>query len=308
MRITQANSFDRSLANLQRRQEQLSEAQDKLTSGKRVQRASDDPLDAVRAERARAADRRAAMQERALDASRHAMQVSESTLGQAAELLQQVRERLVAAGNGAYSDDERSALGRAIRDLRDDLLALANRSDGAGRFVFGGQGADEAPFVDAPGGVAYQGTGGLQFGAAGEPAPLAIDGRVAWLQAPDPANPGATLSLFDTLDRAVAELLTPGRSSAQVAQTVSEALGGVDASATHLGRWRAHAGESLRRIDSIGERLAQRRLDAQSERSDAEDLDLVQAISEFQSRQSGYDAALKTYSTVQRLSLFEYLR
>ena len=35
---------------------------------------------------------------------------------------------------------------------------------------------------------------------------------------------------------------------------------------------------------------------------------MVQAISDFQNRQSGYDAALKTYSIVQRMSLFDYLR
>ena len=34
---------------------------------------------------------------------------------------------------------------------------------------------------------------------------------------------------------------------------------------------------------------------------------MVKAISDFQNQQTGYDAALKTYSTVQRLSLFEYL-
>jgi flagellar hook-associated protein 3 FlgL len=33
----------------------------------------------------------------------------------------------------------------------------------------------------------------------------------------------------------------------------------------------------------------------------------VEAISRFQSQQSGYDAALKSYSIVQRLSLFQYI-
>ena len=32
-----------------------------------------------------------------------------------------------------------------------------------------------------------------------------------------------------------------------------------------------------------------------------------QAISDFQNQQTGYDAALKTYSMVQRMSLFQYL-
>ena len=34
---------------------------------------------------------------------------------------------------------------------------------------------------------------------------------------------------------------------------------------------------------------------------------MVHAISDFQAKQSGYDAALKSYAMVQRLSLFQYL-
>lgn len=34
---------------------------------------------------------------------------------------------------------------------------------------------------------------------------------------------------------------------------------------------------------------------------------MVKAISEFQNQQSGYDAALKSYASVQRMSLFQYL-
>jgi flagellar hook-associated protein 3 FlgL len=34
---------------------------------------------------------------------------------------------------------------------------------------------------------------------------------------------------------------------------------------------------------------------------------MVEAISAFQNRQSGYEAALRAYASVQRLSLFTYL-
>jgi flagellar hook-associated protein 3 FlgL len=308
MRVTLANSFDRSIATLQRRQQQLTDAQEQLTSGKRVRRASDDPADAARAERALAAQSRAEAQLRALDASRNAVQLTESTLGQAGELLQQVREQLVAAGNGSYTDRDRATLAESIRGLRDDLLSLANRSDGAGRFLFGGQGADRPPLVDGPGGVTYEAASGQTLAAAGEATPLTHDGQAVWLRAPDPSAAGATLSVFEVLDQAVGDLLTPGRTAEQVAQTVRDGIGRVDALAENLGRWRARAGATLNRIDAIGERLAQGKLDAQTDRSAAEDLDMVQAISEFQQRQSSYDAALKTYSIVQRMSLFDYLR
>ena len=52
MRISTAYAFESSMAQLQRRQAQLSDAQVQLTSGKRVRLASDDPAAARRAESA----------------------------------------------------------------------------------------------------------------------------------------------------------------------------------------------------------------------------------------------------------------
>ena len=40
----------------------------------------------------------------------------------------------------------------------------------------------------------------------------------------------------------------------------------------------------------------------------AEDLDMVQALSDFKAKQTGYEAALSSYSLVQGMSLFDYLR
>jgi len=71
---------------------------------------------------------------------------------------------------------------------------------------------------------------------------------------------------------------------------------------------RSTAGETLNRIDSISNRLDSTKLAAQTERSNAEDLDMVAAISDFQSKQGGFDAALKAYASVQRLSLFDFIR
>jgi flagellar hook-associated protein 3 FlgL len=309
MRIASANAYETSISNLQTRQAALTDLQERLTSGKRVLRPSDDPAAAAAAERALAAQQRSDSQLRALDASRNAMALSETALGNAGELVAQARELLVSAGNGSYSDFERRTIADSIRGLRNDLLAVANRQDGAGRYLFGGQGSNTPPLVDTPGGVTYVGIEGqLQAGADGNATPLSIDGRSAWLQAEDPANPGTTVSLFDAMDRVIDELGTPGRSSSDIAATVSRGLSEFDIASEQLASWRSRAGETLNRLDGLEMRVQQAKLDAQTERSEAEDLDLLEAISDFQNRQSGYDAALKTYSIVQQMSLFEYLR
>ena len=308
MRITTSFAYDTAVSNLQKRQQGLSSSQEQLTSGLRVLKASDDPAAAARAERARAASARADGEQRALDASRNAMQMTEGTLGNAGELVQQARELLLSAGNATQTDAERNIIGEALRGLRNDLFALSNRGDGSGRYLFGGQGSDVPPLQDTPTGVVYVGTGGTQSVASGESTPLAIDGQAAWLGTPDPANATATISVFSALDKMITALQTPGQTSAQVAQTISTGLTELDATAGTLSAWRSRAGEALNRIDAISGRLSGEKLDAERERSAAEDLDLVTAISDFQNRQTGYDAALKSYSIVQRLSLFDYIR
>ena len=115
------------------------------------------------------------------------------------------------------------------------------------------------------------------------------------------------LSIFDVLDRASAALATTGRSNSQIAQANGQALRDIDASAGALQSARGVAGQVLARIEGETARLADLELNGRTERSLAEDLDLVAAVSDFQNRQTSYDAALKSYAMVQRLSLFDHL-
>lgn len=308
MRVSNLNVFDTSVGMLQKRQQALQQQQEQLVSGKRVQRPSDDPAAAARAERALAAIQRADASQRALNASRQSMTLAESALGNAGEMLQQARELVIGAGNGGYTDSDRRTIAESLRGLRNDLLAVANRSDGNGRYLFGGQGSDLQPFVDGPGGVFYRGSAGEQQGFAGEPTPLALDGQAVFLASADPGDPTQTLSVFTALDRIIDGLLTPGQTPQQVADIVSRGIGDIDATGATLAQWRARTGEALNRIDGMSSRVSQAKLDGQRERSEAEDLDLIEAISSFQNQQTGYDAALKVFSTVQRLSLFDYLK
>ena len=65
---------------------------------------------------------------------------------------------------------------RSIRGLREQLLAIANRGDGAGGYLFGGQGSAQPPFVDGAGGVRFRGAGGQTEVPAGELLPMTLDG------------------------------------------------------------------------------------------------------------------------------------
>ncbi|MGZ5240822.1 MAG: flagellar hook-associated protein FlgL [Caldimonas sp.] len=396
MRISTANAFDAGIDSLTRRQSELSDLQDQMTSGKRVAKASDDPAAAARAERALASISRTEASQRAVDASKVVMTQTESALGTAGDLMQSARELMVSGGNATYGDSDRAALAAQLKSIRDQLFTVANANDGAGTYLFGGQGATQKPFVDAPGGVQYAATGGQSLTGSGTDLPLTSDGQASWLSArtgngvfvtsasPGVANatidsgivadpsaltganyalnfsvsgglttyaitqnglptavtaapyvsgqaitvggmtvtvsgaPAAgdqfqivpstpTLSVFATLDQAIAGLQTAGRTTSQIAQATSENLRNVDSVMGNLQTARAAAGAVLNRIDSVSGQLNTQKLASTSERSNAEDVDMVHAISDFQNKQSGYDAALKSYAMVQRLSLFQYV-
>jgi flagellar hook-associated protein 3 FlgL len=140
---------------------------------------------------------------------------------------------------------------------------------------------------------------GLAVSVSGSPA----DGDSFEL-APSSSN----LSVFDALDRVVSELKTPLRTGAQVTQTVQNGLRDLDSLSDHLASARSMTGEVLNRIDGVKGRLDDLKLFGETTRSSAEDLDMVQAISEFQNQQTGYQASLQTYSSIQRMSLFDYIK
>ena len=398
MRVSTAFRYESTVDNLQRRQRDMSEAQLQMTNGKRINRPSDDPTGAARAERAFISQQRIVSDQRAVDASRNAMVLAESALGQAGDLMQAARETVVASGNGSYSPGERAAQAARLQQYRDQLLALANQGNGAGGFLFGGQGASAIPFLDTASGVQAAATGGASQLSGSEQMPVTVDGQAIWLGVASgngvfvtgaaPANSGSAfvdagsvtnpaaltgasyqitfagsaagssysvlrdgqataqagvpyvsggvltvdgmslhikgvpaagdrftvepsapeLDTFAALDRAITVLKDPQANAGHVSQAVNNGLRDIDAVMGRLQAARAEAGSALNRLDSIDNRNQDRALWAKSVQSDAEDLDMVQAVSDFQNKQTSYQAALQSYASVQRLSLFDYIK
>lgn len=183
MRLGTANTYDNSLQNLYKRQADLANQQEKLTSGKNVNRASDDPTAAATAERALTRISRVATEQRALTVQRNAITSAEATLGDATRLIQEMRDLVVSAGNGSYNAGDRTIIAEQLRGLRDQLFSLANRTDTNGVPLFGGLGSASTPFTDTPTGVVFNGTPG-QHASTEVALPSTMDGQAIWMTIP----------------------------------------------------------------------------------------------------------------------------
>lgn len=146
-RLGSAYLYDNALRNIGARQTSLSNLQENLSSGKRVVRASDDPVAAAQAERALTRIERIKTDQRALDAQRNAMALAESTLGEANSLIQDARALIVQAGDASLTPSDRRTLASQLAGLREQLVAVANRKDTNGVPVLSALGSASNPFA-----------------------------------------------------------------------------------------------------------------------------------------------------------------
>ena len=147
---------------------------------------------------------------------------------------------------------------------------------------------------DKPLTIAMTDVPGLSFTITGNPA----NGDTITLQ-PSP-------SIFSTLDSAIRDIRDAPNSNAAI-QAVGQALANMDIGMERLHNMRGYAGELLNRADRITGDQEKRSIQLEGDRSRAEDLDMIKGISDFQNQQVGYEAALKSYAQVQKLSLFNFI-
>ncbi len=197
MRISTANSYDNTVSLLARRQAELAAQQEKIATGKRVQKPSDDPVAATLAETAQNRLSRTQADLRSLETARTSLQQAESGLAESGEIIQKVRDLLVSAGNSTFGPSEREDIARQLEGLREQMIGVANLKDNSGRTLFGGLGGSATPFVDLYGpsgnGVQFNGQRG-QAAAGNTSLPQALDGNAIWMRVPE-GNGSFSLSL-----------------------------------------------------------------------------------------------------------------
>lgn len=406
MRVATAHSYDTTISQLNKRQAELAEQKERVSSGKRVMRASDDPVSAALSEAVQNRLSRVQTDRRALESSRTSIQQAESALGEAGDLIQKVRDLILAGGNAGYGPTERAALADEIQGLREQLFATVNRQDSTGQSLFGGLGGSPRPFVQEFGSgsneVRFDGQRG-QKAAGDNQLPNAMDGEAIWMRIPagngtfsidlpssntgslrsdtgQVTNPSALTGhdyridfsgtagamqysvtdvttgtpvagqtgvpygtgsqiefdgmsfevsgepragdqmeitpstaptdMFKVMQDAVDTLRLDTGSSGDAAtrtHNLGRALAELDAGHERVLLARAQAGEWLNRADSVDNLLGDREVAHTAEQSQLEDIDLVQAHSQAKTMELGMQAALQSYASVQKMSLFQYL-
>jgi flagellar hook-associated protein 3 FlgL len=160
LRISTNAIFAASTSKLNTLQAQMAKTQMQLSSNRRVLTAADDPIASARALEVTQSQSMNTQYATNRSNAKTSLSLVDNALEDAVNLLQDVQERTVQAGNGTLSDAERGMLATEIESRLSDLLGVANRADGTGAYLFSGFQTTTMPFTQTSTGATYQGDQG----------------------------------------------------------------------------------------------------------------------------------------------------
>jgi flagellar hook-associated protein 3 FlgL len=169
MRISTSSMFAASTNQLSTLQSQLARTQQQLSTNRRMLTAADDPIASARALEVTQSQSMNAQFATNRQNARSALSQEEVGLTGVQQLIQDVQVIGVAAGGGTNSASDRATYANELQGRLDELVSLANSSDGNGGYLFSGYKSTTLPFVQTNKGVEYQGDQGqvqLQVGSS----------------------------------------------------------------------------------------------------------------------------------------------
>ncbi len=161
IRISTQQIFSGGVNRLQELNSNLNSTQQQISTGKRVNNPSDDPVAAARILKLDQELSRVETYQRNVDLAENRLKQEESALASSLDIMQRVRELTVQAGNGALSAEDRRSISSELKERLGQLADVANTRDASGEYIFSGfQGSRQAFVQDASGSWQYQGDEG----------------------------------------------------------------------------------------------------------------------------------------------------
>jgi flagellar hook-associated protein 3 FlgL len=263
----------------------IERGQTEISTGKRIQSASDDPVGAARiSEIARGQSAEVAWKAN-LDLAYALASRADTTLAAVQAGVARAHELMLAGANGTMSAENRATVALELRSIAADLVTLKDTRDARGNPLF--------PQTDV-----------LQIPVGHGVSLAAVDTRVAIFESvPTTSGPTDLAAIVSAAADALVEPDPALRNAAIVASKDALAL-----SSKHVGSVRGQQGSRGNRIDNVVERLASSGLQLAEERTAIESADITAVVARLQARQLTLEAAQAVFARVNQNTLFDVLR
>ncbi|NJA08383.1 flagellar hook-associated protein 3 [Methylococcaceae bacterium WWC4] len=281
-------------------QSKLSDTQLKLSSGKKYLSPSENAPAAVSLINLEQNIKENQQFQTNIGAARQRLELQESSLENATNVLQRIRELAVQGMNDSNTVTNRQEIAAEIDQLNKQLLGIANTKNANGEYLFAGYKSDTIPYLDTPT-FAYQGDANqrsiaigpnrtITDGDAGE----AVFGTIA---------PAVTVGSINSVFQAIKQV----SQNLKANTPQSGSLDDIDRAMVRFETTRASTGARLHALDDQQNLNTDYILANKTTASAIGDLDYADALSKFSLQQTSLQAAQAAFTKVQNLSLFNYI-
>ncbi|MCF6093415.1 flagellar hook-associated protein FlgL [Microaerobacter geothermalis] len=297
LRITQSMLNNDMLRNLSKSYRTMGKYQDQLASGKKINKPSDDPVVAARGMFYRSQLMEIEQFQRNVNEAQNWMEITDTSMGEANDVLQRARELLIQASNDTYAQGSIDAIAAEIEQLKGQLGTIANASIG-GRYIFNGTLTKSPPYDTKAGKWASQTSSQdirLEMNKGIYLAVNVVGNRIF-------ANPSASDGMFGLLDKIVNDLRSGDKS--QLGNYLSQ----LDDQIDNLLSERAALGARINRIELVKSRLDAAQVNTTKLMSNEEDADIAKVITDLKAQENVHRAALSAGARIIQPSLVDFIR
>ncbi len=300
MRVTNTMMANNLLRNLWANMERLKEYQDQLASGKRVRRPSDDPVRVTASLKLRSSLGEIEQYSKNVDDAKTWLEVTDAALTNAIEVLQTARERAVAGANGTLPQESRNAIAQEVRQLKDQLVQIANTTVG-GRYIFGGTQTAKEPVTVNNGSVTWQGNeNAIQYEIApGVTVTVNTPGKGLFYGENGDLQPGAIAVLE--------ELANDLENSSESGADISKWIGEIDRVIDKFIAAQGKLGAMENRMEMTANRILRDQIQQTELLSQAEDTDVAEAIIYLKTQENAYRTTLAAGARIILPTHLDYL-
>lgn len=154
-RITNVMLVNDYMNNMQRNLNNMSTYQNQLSTGKNIQRGSENPYIAMKSMQLNAEIDANKQYNTNISDTTNWLDTTDTALGQANNVIKRIKELVIKAGNGSYKNDELTAIDDEVTEKVKELGQVFNTSFD-GDFIFGGTKSTSKPVItDANGKLSY---------------------------------------------------------------------------------------------------------------------------------------------------------
>lgn len=304
LRVTQTMMNTQLLHNISNNLGRLNNLQNQMSTGRRINKPSDDPVGLTFSMRYRSEITSNAQYIKNADSAASLLDYTDMTIGQAGDIMQRIRELAVKGGNGGQSQEGYDAINLEVKQLYDQMIDIGN-SKFNGKYVFNGQQTEAMPYS--------------KLGIDDSGSPKAYDNTTDGGEIHFEISPGVTLAsnIFGNdafgvagADNNVFKVISDVSAALQDGnyQKVSDLIGTIDESINNLLEKRAEIGARMNRITLLQDRLEGIGINLTGILSKTEDANLSEVITNLKMDENVYQASLSAGARLISPSLVDFLR